>query len=270
MDLNSVQYFSYRDILKSILESRISANSKYSLRAFARDIKISPSQLSLVLNGKKGISLLAAERIVQSLDLKPQEASVFLDLVSSVDAKSKAVRQEAIQRLSRPEPQSKTIAIDAFRIISDWYHFAILELTTVQGFVPSIEYIEKQLNISKYEAEEAVLRLERLDLLVREGDTWIQTHADVSTTFDVASEAIRKFHIQVLQKAMESISTQSVDEREIDSLIISINESDLPKYKSFVRKFHASVNQFAESKKKNRSQVYALSTQFFKLTKGDK
>lgn len=51
----------YRNLLKEKLSKRLSLNPKYSLRAFARDLSISSGQLSLVLNGKKGISPERAE-----------------------------------------------------------------------------------------------------------------------------------------------------------------------------------------------------------------
>jgi hypothetical protein len=47
----------YRAFLKSELEERMEKNSSYSLRAFARDLTVSPQMLSLVLNGKKTTSL---------------------------------------------------------------------------------------------------------------------------------------------------------------------------------------------------------------------
>src|SRR2546430_13739191 len=53
----------YRRVLRKELESRCRTSPRYSLRAFARDLKISPSRLSEILSGKQGLSRAAARGI---------------------------------------------------------------------------------------------------------------------------------------------------------------------------------------------------------------
>ena len=43
-------------ILNEKFKERVQANSAYSLRSFARDLKVSPSTLSEIFNQKKGLS----------------------------------------------------------------------------------------------------------------------------------------------------------------------------------------------------------------------
>ena len=45
----------YREILKNELIERKRNNPSYSLRSFARSLKISPTTLSCVLKGKRGL-----------------------------------------------------------------------------------------------------------------------------------------------------------------------------------------------------------------------
>lgn len=77
----------YRSYLKSEFENRIEKNSKYSLRAFARDLMVSPQFLSHILSGKKHISVSTAVQISEKLNHSVIEASMFLDLIllSSAD-----------------------------------------------------------------------------------------------------------------------------------------------------------------------------------------
>ena len=51
--MNFTDYKDYRLFLKDELEKRIHGNSRYSLRAFARDLNITPQALSAVLKYKK-------------------------------------------------------------------------------------------------------------------------------------------------------------------------------------------------------------------------
>lgn len=259
---------SYVEILRSELEQRLNSNSRYSLRAFARDLEMTPSQLSLIMNEKKGLSETSALRIAKKLSLNPKDTEIFCSLVLSLDSKSKAKRAEALIKLSQLD-LAKSITLDSFRVIADWYHFAIMELTMQKGFKSDLLYISNQLGISKFEAEQAIQRLERLDLIEKSNGRWRQTEIDLSTPNDIPSDAIKKFHKQVLQKAMDAITFQSTEDREISSLIIGINKTDLPKYKNIIRKFHREINSLAETKKNKRTHVYCLNTQFFGLSKGD-
>lgn len=52
-------------------------NPGYSLRAFARDLKISPQLLSNVINGKRGLSADLAVRVAKTLGLSEFEKTVF-------------------------------------------------------------------------------------------------------------------------------------------------------------------------------------------------
>lgn len=64
----------FRVFLKEELQRRASKNPAYSLRAFARDIGLTNSHLSMTLSGRKRISAETAEQIAQRMNLKTGEA----------------------------------------------------------------------------------------------------------------------------------------------------------------------------------------------------
>ena len=269
--MEKIKVTSYVDVLKQELETRVRTNPHYSLRAFARDIEVSPSQLSLVLKGKKGFSQETAARVARKLSLSEKDSEMFCHLVAATDAKSKAHRvqaQEQLETLQSSMTDSKLIAMDAFKVISDWHHFAIMELTEQKAFKSDFKYIADQLGLSRFEVEQAVERLERLDLLEKKNGQWKQTEMNLSTLNDAPSEAIKKFHRQVLQKAMDAITFQPVEIREVTALMIGIDQKDLPQFKRKIREFQSSINKMAEVQK-NRTHIYCLSTQFFSLSKGE-
>lgn len=76
-----METMSYRTIIQEELNFRIRTNSSYSLRAFARDIGINPSQLSDVLKNKIGISSKKALIVANKLGLNQREAILFKSLV---------------------------------------------------------------------------------------------------------------------------------------------------------------------------------------------
>ena len=89
----------YRAILQAELAGRCRQNGRYSLRAFARDLKLAPSRLCEILSGKQGLSRAGAERVAMALGLDPQATGFFCDLVDAHHARSRHDRELARERL---------------------------------------------------------------------------------------------------------------------------------------------------------------------------
>ncbi|MGZ3796604.1 MAG: helix-turn-helix domain-containing protein, partial [Pseudobdellovibrionaceae bacterium] len=69
-----------QSILKSELRTRQKSNSSYSLRAFARDIQLSPGYLSDLMKGKKKVSVDTAMKISKALSWSWRDTQVFLQM----------------------------------------------------------------------------------------------------------------------------------------------------------------------------------------------
>tara|TARA_B100001094_G_scaffold330139_1_gene394637 strand:- start:1838 stop:2185 length:348 start_codon:yes stop_codon:yes gene_type:complete len=91
----------YRVQLRRELNRRRYANPYYSLRAFARDLKIAPSRLSEIFNHKQGLSRKAALKITDLLGIIGETREYFLDSVTAQHARSKTDRNSAMLRLDR-------------------------------------------------------------------------------------------------------------------------------------------------------------------------
>lgn len=89
----------YKKLLRDKFEKRKMANPRYSLRAFARDIRISPSRLSEILNGKQGLSESGAEKISSALGMEGEEKARFILQVVAEDSRSKHKRRLAKEKL---------------------------------------------------------------------------------------------------------------------------------------------------------------------------
>jgi transcriptional regulator with XRE-family HTH domain len=107
-------------LLKEELSRRIRSNPRYSLRAFAKALKMSPATLSLILAGKYNLSKKGLRQISEVLSLEPAQ-------VEYLEKKLKRKNKENESRESC-EGNYKYITLDIFSVISDWYHYAILHL----------------------------------------------------------------------------------------------------------------------------------------------
>jgi uncharacterized protein (TIGR02147 family) len=261
-------YRDYRTYLKSVLENRVSSNPGYSLRAFARDLKVSPQMLSFVLNERKGISTEVAAEIAERLNMSPAETSYFVDLVTLAHARNAQVKRLAQYRIDErlsQGPSFKTLEVEAFQAISDWHHYAILELTFVPGFKSDPKWIAGQLGITAFEASQAIERLQKLELLDARDGELRKTELNISASYGTPSSALRKLAKQLLEKAIESLETQSIDERDVTNITMAIDPALLPEAKKMISDFRRKLCGFLEQG--NRSEVYVFAPALFRASR---
>ena len=122
---------SYRLILQEHFEARKQRNPAYSLRAYARDLGWSVSRLSETFAGKAGLSEAKADTVAKRLALPANERDLFKAMVAAQHAKSPRVREQATAKVRQIRKQTglTRVSVEAFQVIRDWYHLAILELT---------------------------------------------------------------------------------------------------------------------------------------------
>jgi uncharacterized protein (TIGR02147 family) len=254
----------YRTILREELEARCERNPRYSLRAFARDLGVTSSRLSEVMGGRYGLSREAAHEIAKKLSYNDEECRRFCDLVDAQHARAQKDRRAAKARLDVNSVDYQQLTLDSFQVISDWYHYAILELTLVQDYEDNIEWMARRLGISPHIVSAAVERLQRLDLLTVQEGVLKASDGFTATPSGIPSDALKKFHRQLLEKALISIDLQNVEERDLSHMILAVNSKDIPEakeeIKTFRRKFDA---RFGAAIKKD--EVYCLGIQFFRL-----
>ncbi|MGE3756702.1 MAG: DUF4423 domain-containing protein [Pseudobdellovibrionaceae bacterium] len=263
----------YQDVLLLEFNKRVAKNSSYSLRAFAQKLKLPASGLSEILNGKRGLSRIKAETIASSLDMTSLERDYFVALVESAHSRSEKIRDLAAIKVHQyREIYENPLNEDQFKLIADWWHIAILEHSRTDGFKASPIWIARKLGISVTTTREAVKRLLRLKILKKSGNTlkptgdWLLT-----STRDIPSTFIRKFHKDLIQKAYDSVESQDVMTRFLNSLVFAVdtsNEKNIEEMKNLIREFVRKLNKFAASSK-TRNQLYCFTTQLFRLEEAD-
>jgi len=269
--MNYPQYFleDYRAYIKNAFQARRERNPSYSHRAFARDMGIGVSTLTEILQGKYGLSKQRIKQVVTALRLSAEETAHFSDLVRMKYARSEEERDAAKLRVrTRINFNSQSLTMDAFIIISEWYYFALLELISLAEFQNNLNWISRRLAITEDAAAEAIERLIRLGLVKRIKQALLVTEDFSAIGEEKSSEAVRKFHYQILQKAITSLESHPVQQREVSSTIFSINTSDLPKAKKKLLNFRREFGTFL-SKAECKNDVFCLGVQFFSLLKSE-
>jgi len=233
----------------------------------ARDLGLSPSTLSEVLNEKHGISPKKAQRICKILGFTAHETALFCDLVDAEHARNPFAKKVARERLHQRSHSDgiEQLNIDSFAMISQWYHLALLELGTWPTFRSDERWIAKKLGITPQEVISAIDRLERLGLLKIINKRIEITHQRTNTGGEIPSDAIKQFHSQILKKAEQALYEQEIAKRSITSSILSIDSERLPELKNKIaelrREFCGAVNECH-----NRNSLYVFNISLFQLT----
>lgn len=264
------QTASYRKILEEELAHRCAKNPRYSMRAFASFLGMRPGALSEVLNGKRIPSYKLATKIGDSLGFSAQQRQEFFRSLT-LTQRSRGLKKlgRAFQEnwpTSKNHPNISAIDLDLFRIISDWYHYAILELTFVSDFNSSPHWISRELGISLAEAKVAIERLKSLGLLKEENQTLKKTKNRISTgDRHLTTPALRRRQRQILEKALISLESDPIERRNMSAMTMAIDPKNIIPAKKMIDKFIGKLCSFLESG--NPTTVYEFGTFLIPLQK---
>jgi len=232
-------------------------NPGFSLRAFARKLAIGSPALSEIMNGKRSVSCKLVRRIAERLCLDPEEAS--------------SLQGAFVRRHFAPAPAAgvavdyRQLTLDQFKIISEWYHYAIISLAATEGFRDRPEWIARRLNIKVQEARMALERLERLEMLERDpGGRLRSTGLNFNTTDMVANIPLRRAHAHNLEMARESLENDDLNVRDFVALTMPADPDKLPEARKLIRSFRDKIFKLLSDGKKR--EVYKICIQLFPLT----
>jgi hypothetical protein len=238
------------DFLKDEFSRRRQRNPGYSLRAFARSLKVNSSTLSAIVSQKRKATPTIAKRLLDQLGTDP-----FL--------KQKIITSMMGLELTSNIPRFHMLREDEFAAISEWEHFAILSLLETRNCRHSVSWISNRLNIGTRTVREALERLERLGLIRKSGGKWVTTGESIASPSDVPSAALRKHNQQYIEKALHSLERHPLEERDITGVTMAIDPAKLPEAKALVRAFRRQLCKFLESG--DQTRVYRVNIQLFPI-----
>ncbi len=260
----------YRSMLRSLLVHRQNLNPNYSLRAFARDIEVSPSHLSLILSNKKGLSPGLSHKISKNLNLGPFESEYFCNLVTAESTKSKPIKDAALERIKFLENNKVSpikLSSSEFDFISDPIYYTFLCLMDTVDFKFDKPWLCEKLDINLAVLDTVISNLISVKLIKIQNGKIEKLHDHITTTNGVPSIAIKKFNHLLLKKAMNSIYEQDVSDRNLTSMTVSLNKQDYLEVVKMLKNLRSKVRVLSELSKNTKEDVYHLSLQLFKATK---
>ena len=267
--MSETVYF-FRSVIQEELARRCAKNARYSLRAFARALGFESVVISQILSGKRVPSPRTAKRIVQGLGLSPEQEHDFFASLAELQ-RSRGLRKlspifrklQAQESAGRSQPQD--LSIDMFRVISEWYHIAILDLTFVQGFRSEPAWIASRLGIATIEAKLAVDRLLKLGLLEERDGRWTKTNERLTTADKhLTTPGLRKYQKQILGKAIESLENDPIEIRCMTGMTMSADPKNLALAKKLIEECSRQISQLMQTGEP--TSVYQLQISLYPLT----
>ncbi|MGZ3818167.1 MAG: TIGR02147 family protein [Bdellovibrio sp.] len=237
--------------LKDELDRRKKNNSRYSLRSFANSLKISPAQLSQLMNGKRNFTPTILNQISKALHFSPEEerkmhTDVFLSkyFVSESAAKKHQLKE------------------DEFRLIADWYHFAILSLCKIKNAKADPYWISSRLGITVAEAKESLHRLKRLNI-IEDSKLLKRKAAPLNVVSEVPSRAILAYHNKILNLALDKLNSVPTERRDFSAMTFLADPKKIPAARKMVEEFQDQLANFFQTP--NAKEVFLVSCQVFPL-----
>jgi uncharacterized protein (TIGR02147 family) len=231
-------------------------NSRYSLRAFAASIGVSPASLSKIMSGRMKPGLDTAQKIADHFAKSEEERATIL----------RSILLQASRRSRHSSPETfTTISDSTFNPISNWYHYAILGLADFSENIADPKWISKRLSISVIEAKHALERMTEAGLIEVVGNSFRRAQTRVATTHDVPSAAIRSYHSQNLELANRALEAEPIHLRDFSAITFGFDHQKMPQAKLFLKRLRRKFWKTMEGGSPER--VYTLSIQFFPVSK---
>ena len=278
--LNIFEFTDYRFFLGAFYESKKDKNPSYSMSAFARKAGLghnSRGYLKLVMEGKRNLTPHTLRSFSDALNLNPKESLYFENLVYFNQAKKSKDKEYYFQRLvasaEGKETQQFEILKSQHNYYSHWYVVAVRELVALAEFKEDPAWIVSQLRgkISKQQAAEALIHLERLGMIKREeSGKLVQSEPLVKYATGTFNYTVQKFQSEMLDRAKESLEEDDYDERDCSSITVSCNREHLPEMKKMVSDFRDQMcmkfGLESEMETKKPDSVFQVGLQLFQLT----
>ena len=268
--LSVLLFNDYRAYLTAHIQQMRIKNPLWSVGAWARRLGLGgTSSLSKIITGERHPGETICLKLVDYFNFDVEEEQHFRDLVRLQKLSRRPEMGDLLNKLNQSRGRDEAHKVDeaTFAVLSEWYCYAIREMTNLKDFSEDPDWIANHLKFppSRLDVRKALARLIQTGLLKRNAKgKLVLGYPNISTSNDVASEAIRRYHSQSLENIKTALQTIPPTEREVTSTTFAIAESDLPKAKEMLRRFKKSFSKTLEST--NADRVYHLELAFIPVT----
>ena len=251
----------------------------------------SPRTLAMVLKGQRQASEKMILQFAQLENLSPQEFYHLEALrwknrqesaqsaAEAQQSSSKSLAPAYLENTCLDKPQALQLGSDRFHGMTNWYLFVIKHILESSVTRSSLKkhgenpFLESEIvaalrnKVTNEEVRFALNRLQEKGFVKQNSDlSWITN----SVEFDfpkLGSAEARRFHEQMIRRALEALKEQSPESREFQSLTINVDPSKIQEAKIYLQSVMQDFSRRFDSS--HSAHVFQLNTQFFEHTRND-
>ncbi len=264
------EYKDYRLYIQDFYEEH-KQKAAFTWRDFAAQAGFgSPVYLKLVCDGKKNLSAVAVEKVINAMGLTGYEQNFFRALVAFSHAKNDIDRKKAIDAMQETASANniKIVGAEEFAYFDSWKNPVIRELApAMPGAKPlDIAHVCKQ-KISAAEVTETLQFLVKSGLLKKNDDgTFSQTDKALSSgDAEFVPLAVRNMHRQMGTFALDALDNVDVNERQFTGLTLGISEMTYSRILKELADCRRRITNIA-AEDDHTDRVYRVNMQVFPLT----
>jgi uncharacterized protein (TIGR02147 family) len=264
-----LDYLEYREFLRDWFIESKKENRFTSYRYLGQKTGVDPAWLVRVFQKEGHLNEEALPAFIRLCSFDDRRAEYFRILYRFCKTKAKASLSELYCRLMElREMEARVLTSPEFMYFGNWACTALRALVGISQDTSDLTVLANHLNppISQKDAHNALEVLKQLKLIEPDGHGgWNITQQIVTTGGEVKSRAVRDFHRRTLELAQESLDRHSVAERDVSSIVFTVDEADIPEFKQRIEDFRRGLLQFAK-RSENANRVYALNVSMFPLS----
>ncbi|HWU44576.1 MAG TPA: TIGR02147 family protein [Bdellovibrio sp.] len=256
-------------ILKAYFERKQKSRSGFSVRSFAKALKVSPSFASDIINGKKPIPLARISDLAKILELDQASLETLKQALAEETLRLFGIEIET-KRTSKALEDYELASKNQFSVLTPWYNIAIMDLTTCANFKKDPQWIAQRLGLTKYQVEQSLQHLISHKLLKETSDGYKKVASRIRMSLNESHQEIRGYHTQMIEKAKAELtktSKESFERREISGITIAGNPKNIAKAR---RRLVQAIHEVADILSEGEStDLFQINTQLFSLLKSD-
>ena len=268
--LSVTQFLDYRTFLSAHVQEQKQRNPRWTFGAWAKRLGLKgTASITRVVHGSRDPGPELVDTLVRYFKFNDRDSEYFKDLVRlhkmKKDPRLAALLMEKIGK-KYPNGAMKVLDEKTLHVISNWYVLTVREMLRLQNFTSDPESIARKIlfEVTPKEVSHALKILVDVGLLeLNSNGKYGIRDASLNTSDDVASEAIKCYHEQMLEFAKISLRETPVEQREISAQIICIKKENIYHAKELIRDFQDKFRKLLEVDQGDA--VYQFQVQFFPL-----
>lgn len=242
--------FNYKDMslfIKDQIEYLKKVDRSYSVLTMSKKLRrISPALISLIIKGKRKITLDRIDELTKLLQLSLIEKNYLRDCITPITSPS-ADSSPLNLVDNRKSNRMQSVSL---HLLNDWLNVYVkdsFQIPTVQKN-PELIYSQLAHIATRKRIQRSFAFLIREGYLRRTLDNQVVVETDLALTESpIPNIKIRQFHKAALEIAKQSLETVEMDKRLINSLVLPLNEEKFEELKELMHQFAHQLKEFASN-----------------------